>query len=374
MPIKSLHEGREINPKALLLGHVRLGVFTKGHPSQSSTFVFTSSDAARLRPLAQDFGGTIENYVPQGAGGEEWRLVSQTDAFTALFPFADETANLSQSFELWTRSGLQRKCDGFDATVFDRDEESGEVGEAQASCICALMEKRECSAATRLRLLIPQTGLGLWELTTNSVIAAEQLYDQVRFISELAGDRMNRLPIRVVYAPRELSYFDPKENKRRKTTKRIVSLSIAGDAERALAPLGMTPDRGLLAAVASALEDSGRELSLPGGEGTRSALPSQSPASDPADADDPEPDRTTETEGGEDAAPGGTQTRAASPPAGGNGDKPANPDHWGRATAVGLTAGNALRRARELWPNAGIRSASAITKDQLATLIDEAMR
>jgi hypothetical protein len=78
---------------------------------------------------------------------------------------------------------------------------------------------------------------------------------------------MNHLPIRLLWAPRTIHYFDQKEGKRRSTTKRVVSLSIAGDAERALAPLGLAPDRGLIQAVRLALEDSGRVNALPAGEG-----------------------------------------------------------------------------------------------------------
>jgi hypothetical protein len=263
LPLRSIHEGRQPSVRALLLGHIRLGVYAGGRPQESATLIFTSSDPDRLKPLAEDFGGEVERYKPQGAGGEEWRLQSETDRITALFPFPDLDRNVQQDFELWGRGGLKRRCDGFEATLIHVDGETGEITEEQAPCICQEKNKQECAATTRLNLLLPQTGLGVWQLRTGSKIAARDLWDQVGLVATLAKDRMNLVPVRIVWAPREIKYWDEKEGKQRTTTKRVVSLSVAGDAQRALTPLGLRPDRGLIHAVRSALEDAGRELSLP---------------------------------------------------------------------------------------------------------------
>lgn len=256
-PLRKLHEGREPRPQALLLGHIRLGVFTGKHPQESPNFIFTSSDRQRLEPLARDFGGKIAEYSPQGMGQEGWRLQSESDSLTALFPFANLEANVDQAFELFGRGGLKRACDGFDARIRHVDEVTGEITEEEAACVCEAQGKLECATTTRLHLLLPQTGLGIWLLTTHSKIAAIHLWDQARFVSQLAQGRMNHLPVRLVWAPRTISYFDEKEGKRRTTTKRVVAISIAGDAERALSPLGLAPDRGLIQAVRLALEDAG---------------------------------------------------------------------------------------------------------------------
>ncbi|MGQ0669244.1 MAG: recombination directionality factor [Actinomycetota bacterium] len=258
-PIRSLHEGREIRVRAMLLGHVRLGTYETPRPSQSDTFIFTSADRERLLPLARDFGGAIASYKPQGAGEEPWRLVSERDAFTALFPFADLDANVRQDFELWGRAGLKRRCDGITCTSISSDTETGEITESDADCPGggAPYGCGECATTTRLVLLLPQTGLGLWELDTHSKIAAAHLWDQALFIAEVAQGRMNHLPIRLTYAPRQINYFDREQQRRRTTTKRVVSLSIAGDAEHALAPLGLSPDQALLSAVRAALGDGG---------------------------------------------------------------------------------------------------------------------
>jgi hypothetical protein len=256
MPLLDLNaEDRAPSIRAMRAGHIRLGTYNAEarHPEESDTFIFTSADPSRLKPLAAELGGTIEQYTPQGAGEEPWRLISEADAFTGLLPFGDEEANLSQDWTLWGRMGLKRRCDGFDAALITVDEITGEISEETVACICAAKEKRECSPATRLRVFIPSTGLVLWELVTHSVIAAQHLFDQVKFVGTIAGGRMNHLPVRLVWAPRQIAYFDEKEGKRRTTTKRVVSLSIAGDAEHALAALGQPADQALLTAVRAAM-------------------------------------------------------------------------------------------------------------------------
>src|SRR5439155_20323231 len=211
--------------------------------------IFTAKDPERLKPLQRDLGGTIERYTPQGAGEEPWKLTSDAEAFNCLPAFPTFETTVEQSYELWGLGGIKRSCDGIRCTLIDVDEESGDVSEEQADCICAAKDKRECAATTRLHLLIPSTGLGVWTLQTGSIVAATELFDQMSLVATVAPDRMNVVPLRVLYSDRQLHYRDPKTNKRIKTTKRIVSVSIAGDAERALAPLGVEPERQLPAAV-----------------------------------------------------------------------------------------------------------------------------
>src|ERR687891_1750145 len=182
-PLLDIHKDRVPDAKALLFGHVRLGVFKQGRPQQSETFIFTTSDANRLKPLGADFGGSIEKYEPQGAGEEPYRLVTDTDAFTAILPFPQSEDNLTQDWELWGKGGIKRSCNGYDCKLVEVDEESGEITEAFVPCICSAQGERECAPVTRLRLLLPQTGWGLWELRTPSKIAARHLFDQVRFIA-----------------------------------------------------------------------------------------------------------------------------------------------------------------------------------------------
>jgi hypothetical protein len=355
-PMTDLHEDRDVRTKALLLGHIRLGIFKGRAPSQTDSFVFTSTDRQRLEPLAEDFGGKVEGYTPQGAGTDRWRLISETDAFTALFPFADER-NLSQDWMLWKRSGLQRKCDGYTCSVYTTDEESGEIDVEDTACICAAKDERECSPETRIRLLIPQTGLGIWELTTGSKIAALDLYAQYQFIAAASRDRVNHVPVRVVYAPREISYFDEKKRKRKTTTKRLVSLSVAGDAIAVLQGLQMEPNHALLAAVEKTLKDAGREL--PSVE-TRKALEAGEDENPSAEAPTPEPPA---------AGPATSNEAAVASSEDPDLDLPATPEQWAIAAKHHLTKVDVMKAAKERWPE--VKGSPDITKRQLNELIQE---
>jgi len=359
-PIEDLHEDRDIRTSALLFGHIRLGVFDtkRGAPRQTETFVFTSPDRQRLEPIARDFGGELERYEPQGGGEEPWRVVSETDAFTALFPgpWADE--NVAQSWELWARSGPSRFCTGKTCELISYDEETGERLVDSVECICRRQGTRECKAETHIRLLLPQTGLGIWELTTGSKIGAIELYDQARFIDQITNGMMNRVPIRVIYRPREIHYFDAKKRERHSTTKRIVSLSVAGDAAHALAALAVTEERGLVEVVRAALADTnggapaltaGGDAAAGGGAGAPPPSSEPEAVEEPAEA----PPRSTE----EGTGPGS--------------DAPASRELWAKAADKGLKGSAVLKKVRELELGQP-RSISAITDSQLRAVMETA--
>lgn len=363
-PLRDLNEDRDIRTSALLLGHIKLGIFNGRHPQATDTFRFTSADRARLEPLARDFGGEIRAFRPQGAGTDTWELISEADAFTAIFPFPDVEGNITQDWKLWKRSGLERLCDGYTCTVYSVDEETGERDGEQTDCVCAAKGHRDCSAETRLRFLLAQTGLGIWELTTGSKIAALDLHDQVRAIAGVAAGRMNQVPIRVTYAPREISYIDEKDRKRKTTTKRLVSLSVAGDAAGVIAALQMRPERALYAAVETALRDVGRELigvsSAPAlGAGAASTEGSGSSVSGEG------ADGRGEV-GVEEEAPG-TEDPGLDAVPGADSDEPASTEAWERAAKAGLSTRKAVAIAKGL--GFSIRSATELTGTQLSQVL-----
>jgi hypothetical protein len=355
VPLRTLNEGREPKVKSLLLGHIRLGYFdeAKGYPRQSETLIFTSADADRLKPLQRELGGSIERYSPQGSGTEPWRLISDADAITVLFPFPDPEGNLSQSFELWGAGGIKRRCDGFTCALITVDEVTGEWSEEESPCLCD-RDARECAPNTRLRVILPQTGLGIWELQTGSIIGATELHDQVRFIADVARGRMNAVPVRLVYAPRQINYFDAKKKKRSTTTKRVVHLSVAGDAAAALGALGAPEDRQLLEAV---------KLVLTPGE--HAALPPGS-----ADGDAPSGARAGEGSGGEATstvvAPAAT---GPSPPE--DSGELATPTQWAVAERHKLRPASILKEVQSMPGGEGITKHSAVTKAQMTAALEK---
>jgi Recombination directionality factor-like len=244
LPIRDAFEGRQARPP--LLGRIRLGVFDerKGYPQQSDTFVFTAGDQMYLQPLAREYGGQVERYTPQGSTEDSWRLISSADAITVLFPWGYAEANLQQWYELWSRLGLRRRCDGYDAQVMEVDEETGEITTEERPCVCAAMGERECSPRSRLQVWLPQTGLGLWEVSTGSKVAMFGLHDTLEMLDGYFAGQMHRIPIRLMYEPRRIRYFDERERKMRTTTKRVIAVGLAKPLPEILADLGAEPALG----------------------------------------------------------------------------------------------------------------------------------
>ena len=277
-PIRDVFEGR--TPRPPLIGRIRLGVF-EGRPKPTDTFVFTSQDRLFLEPLARTYGGEVERYQPQGQSEQAWRLISEADAITVLFPFAEAGQNLSQDYELWGAGGIKRRCDGFEATTFDVDEQTGEVLSAESPCLCRDLEERECQTVTRLRCWMPQTGLGLWELRTTSRYALFEVHDEMELLESQFAGRMQRIPVRLAYHPRRIRYVDQRDGKRRSTTKRLISVTLARPFHEIVEHL--ESERPLAAAMA-AIPRGGDERALPssGAGAPPVGSPEHTPASDAA--------------------------------------------------------------------------------------------
>lgn len=235
MPIRDLENKV---PRPPIIGKVRLGVFGtseaggKARPRQSDTLVFTSVNKDTLGPIQERYGGEVEEYTPQNSEGEEWRLISASDSLDFLFPFPDAGLNYDSNYEMWGQSGLKRLCDGYDARVFQtvgggQTDRPGDIEMVERSCICQAQGTQECEPTTRLFLFLPYVpGLGVWELKTGSKWALYELHDVLTFLKSQFEGRMHKLPLRLLYAPKKMRYFDEKQGKQRTTTKRVLSLNL----------------------------------------------------------------------------------------------------------------------------------------------------
>lgn len=252
--------------RPVVIGHIRLGIY-EGRPKATDTFVFSSPDQHFLRPLAAQYGGDVLPYEPQGGlSGDRWRLISGSDSIVVLLPFERWDDNLVQFYELHGAGGLKRRCTGIDATTYEVDEYTGDVSKDEVACLCADLAERECATVSRLRCWLPQSGLGVWECRTTSKTASYDLEDEMWLLESAFTGQLNRIPVRLTYRPRTIHYRD-KDGKRKRTTKRIISVSLAQAVTEVLAGLGT--DRPLEAAVRGALGPASKEsLALPSPPGS----------------------------------------------------------------------------------------------------------
>lgn len=193
-----------IQRQARELGRLRTGTFnpTKGKngngaPERSETWIVTSPYEVQVQAAAALWGGEPEKWQPQGNGPMQWRVITQATAIEAILPPGDP---VSQSYETWSKGGVQRRCDGTSESV------SGQP------CICRatwgdefhLQAPRDaaCKMTTRLNVILPQMpDMGVFRVETHSFYSANEITATVDIIRAATGpDRL--VPVNLRIEPR----------------------------------------------------------------------------------------------------------------------------------------------------------------------------
>src|SRR5262245_21384901 len=136
-------------------GRIRAGEKgAKGEPRKLDKWRLTSKDNERLLAAQELWGGTVVGWREN-----EWELRTETASLPImLLPGHAPTT----WYELWSKGGCQRRCDGQHEVISD------------SVCLCG--EERECKPYTRLSVLLPDLpGIGSWLLTTTGWNAAAEL-------------------------------------------------------------------------------------------------------------------------------------------------------------------------------------------------------
>lgn len=169
----------DLQRRLVEVGRIRMGEKNpQGYPTRLQTWKLTSRDRVRLQEAAKVYGGEVQEW--EGHEGQ-WKLYTQTDALPILL-LPGQT--LSQSYEIWSGGGCQRRCDGEQEQISD------------GPCLCD-PENRECKPHSRLSVMLPDVpGLGCWRLDTQGYYAAIELAGAVDLL-EMATARGVLLPARL---------------------------------------------------------------------------------------------------------------------------------------------------------------------------------
>lgn len=179
------------------LGRLRTGVYVKpdkgrGHPTRSRTWIFTSPAEHYVKSAADEWGGTVEKWQPQGNGAQQFRVITKAEAIDAILPPGDP---LSQSLEMWSKGGCQRRCDGLTEAL------------SNSPCLCVedygpefwkVAAKDDiCKMTTRLNVILPSMpDIGLWRVETGSYWGANEIAAAVDMLKAAAGESA-MIPIRL---------------------------------------------------------------------------------------------------------------------------------------------------------------------------------
>lgn len=174
------------------LGRLRTGTFNGRHPERSSTWIVTSHAEHYVHAAADTWGGTPEQWQPQGNGAQQWRVVTEQAALDAILPPGDP---LSQSYEQWSKGGCQRRCDGMSEEL------------SSQPCLCRAqwgdafheVAPRDvaCKMTTRLNVILPDMpDIGAWRVETHSYYSANEMSAAVDVLKGAIGEAA-MIPIRL---------------------------------------------------------------------------------------------------------------------------------------------------------------------------------
>lgn len=166
-------------------GRIRLGVKVKmengrERPAKLDRFRFTSPRKALIEKIAELYGGKVEEWQPPKGNGQ-WQVITNTTEVPVMVPPQDPAE--SQWFELWSKGGCQRRCDGQTEKI------------SKGACLCDPdPQERLCSMHTRLRVMLEDVpGLGVWRVDTGSYYAAVELPGIATILSQAQGIIPGRL-------------------------------------------------------------------------------------------------------------------------------------------------------------------------------------
>lgn len=179
-----------VQRRFMQLGRVRLGEKgPSGAPKRLNSFRFTSASERLLNAVAAKYGGTVTAW--EGAPDEGYfQVTTQATSIEIILPptFSESdgspSTSYSQWYELWSRGGCQRRCDGITESL------SGEP------CMCDPVKRDAgddpsgtCGIITRVSFIIPDLpGLGVWRLDSGGWNAAVELPGTLELLAQAASE------------------------------------------------------------------------------------------------------------------------------------------------------------------------------------------
>lgn len=165
------------------IGRIRIGIKVKLpggkiRPAKLDAFRFTTRSRHAADAIAATIGGEVKAWE-DAPTGDQWEVLTDCTSLPVAVPPGE--AALSQWYELWTRGGCQRRCDG----VTEQ--------KTQAPCLCPsdpqqraaeAASGRACKPHTRVNVIIPDLpGLGVWRIESGGYYAAIELGGAAELLS-----------------------------------------------------------------------------------------------------------------------------------------------------------------------------------------------
>jgi hypothetical protein len=156
-------------------GRIRLGAKVptangKSRPDKLASFRFTSPDRNAIEAVAEEFGGTVQQW--EGAPvGTQWEVFAEAQSLDVVVPPTDIA--FSQFFEDWTGGICRKRCDGVTNLIADEP------------CTCD-PEKPDCRPTTRLNVMLAAlSGIGVWRAESHGWNSASELSGSIEVLKAM---------------------------------------------------------------------------------------------------------------------------------------------------------------------------------------------
>ncbi|WP_327725768.1 hypothetical protein [Streptomyces europaeiscabiei] len=189
---------KTMKKQAAELGRIRTGSSRphedpkrKRVPVKSQTFILSSHSREYIAAAADLYGGTVEQWTPQGQNVAQWRVITEARELHAILPAGDP---LSQANEMWSGGGCARRCDG----------EFEQISRQPCICLARYGENwherkadEVCRPTSRIGVFLPDMpDLGVWRLETKSHYAADAMAGGLDAVLQATGGK-GMLPVRM---------------------------------------------------------------------------------------------------------------------------------------------------------------------------------
>lgn len=172
----------DIETRAPEAGRIRLGMKSGKAMKSLDKFRFTSPFKDCIEVLASMYGGEPRPWSdPKASPSSQWEVLTDASEIQVFLP----PSPVSTWYELYSGSGLQRRCDG---AVCQIPQQTGpNIWEpVDNPCVCSAKGAMECSPHTRLKVLIPDVPFrGVWRLETKGWNALKELPGMADLITQL---------------------------------------------------------------------------------------------------------------------------------------------------------------------------------------------
>ena len=175
-PISEIQEQQRI-PQ---LGRIRVGSMEQ---KKSPYWILSGGRLDMLEILAGRYGGEPQEW--EGSQSPDpYRLVTRTPVESPLEVILPPDALSEPRYERWDGPKMLRACDGVNMIGYPK------TGGApvEDTCKCTGLDNPPCKPKTHVRLMFPETPIGVWRLSTNSLNAMLEMQAAIDII-RLASSR-----------------------------------------------------------------------------------------------------------------------------------------------------------------------------------------